>query len=257
MRHGLEERVRSVGLRRKVIVLAGSLVVGIAAVPARAADLPPAPVLDDSDEPTGSGWYLRGDIGIDEPVLRHGRDLGTAMTPPLTKARFDREGSFGGGIGYHWASFLRTDLTIDRRFGGTYKGSRFGVGSGLAFDRADFEATTVLLNTYIDLPLWSGVTPYLGAGIGVTRNRFDDATRSFADVIAPVALPSKTQTALAWALTGGVAIDLTAQLKLDLAYRYTHLGWARTGYADVDEPPIRARSIGTHELRIGARYYFD
>ncbi|MCB8822332.1 outer membrane protein [Microvirga rosea] len=242
---------------RQTFLALASLALSLAGSMAYGADLPPAPVLDDSDEPTASGWYLRGDIGLDEPVLRHGRDLGTAFTPALNKARFDREVSLGGGIGFQLAPFLRTDLTIDHRFGATYKGSRWGGASGLAFDRADFEATTVLLNAYIDLPLWDGVTPYLGAGIGVSRNRMDEAQRTIAGMAVPQDLPARTQTALAWALTGGVAVDLTANLKLDIGYRYSHLGWARTGFLENGEPPIRARSLGTHELRIGARYYFN
>lgn len=245
--------MRSGGLRRVTIMVAGGLALGLAAAEARAADLPPAPVLDDSDEPVSAGWYLRGDIGLDEPVLRHGRDLGTEATPPLAKARFEREGSIGAGIGYHMAPWLRTDITVDHRFGGSYKGSRFGA-SNLAFDRADFQATTFLLNAYIDLPLWSRVTPYLGAGIGVSLNRFEEAQRLFPADAVPLA--SHTKSALAWALTGGVAFDLTDHLKLDLAYRYTHLGWARSE-PDGFEPPLRARSIGTHELRLGARYTFN
>lgn len=241
---------------RQTFLALAAVALTLAGRMAHAADLPPAPVLDDADEPSGSGWYLRGDIGADEPALRHGRDLGTVATPPLAKARFDRDTSVSAGIGYQVAPWLRSDVTIDRRFGGAYKGSRFGASS-LAFDRADLEATTVLLNAYIDLPLWSGVTPYLGGGIGISRNRFDDAERIVGSGGSPVVLPSRTETALAWALTGGVAFDLTDRLKLDLAYRYSHLGWARTGFADIGEPPIRARSIGTHELRIGARYMFD
>lgn len=239
-------------LRQSLLALA-AVALSLAGPMAHAADLPPAPVLDDADEPGGSGWYLRGDIGIDEPVLRHGRDLGTAATPPLAKARFDREGSAGAGIGFQWAPWLRTDITVDHRFGASYKGSRFGA-SNLAFDRADFRATTFLLNAYLDMPLWSGVTPYLGAGMGVSLNRFEDAQRLFPADAVP--LPSHAKTALAWALTGGVAIDLTDHLKLDLAYRYTHLGWARSS-PDGFEPPLRARSIGTHELRLGARYVFN
>ncbi|WP_194164621.1 outer membrane protein [Microvirga thermotolerans] len=239
-------------MRRIAFVLAG-LALCLGAPPARAVDLPPAPVLDDSDESDGAGWYLRGDIGLDEPVLRHGRDAGTADVPPLAKARLDRETALGAGIGYRLASWLRADLTVDHRFGGPYEGRRFGVSS-LAFDRADFQATTVLVNAYLDLPLWSGVTPYLGAGIGIGRNRFDDAARLAGAEAVP--LPSGTRTALAWALTGGVAIDLADRLKLDLAYRYTHLGGARTDLEGA-QPPLRARSIGTQELRLGLRYAFQ
>ncbi|MGO4573208.1 outer membrane protein [Microvirga sp. 2TAF3] len=237
------------------------LALGLAGPAAHAADLPPAPVLDDSDESVGSGWYLRGDIGAVDPItVRHGRDGGTAAVPPLVKARFDRGFVLGVGAGYQVSPWFRTDLTIDHRFGASYKGVRFGTDSGFALDRADFETTTFLANGYIDLPLWSGVTPYLGAGIGVGLNRFDNAERALvvagASPSASMLLPSRTETVLAWALVGGIAIDLTANLKLDFGYRYSHLGAVRT-QSDGTEPSIRARGISTHEFRIGARYMFD
>jgi opacity protein-like surface antigen len=246
-------------LRLPTIALA-SLALGLATLSAHAVDLPPAPVLDDADEPIGSGWYLRGDIGaVDQLVMSGGRDFGSASAPPLVRARFDRDVVVGGGVGYQFSSWFRTDVTVDHRFGARFKGTRFASDSYHAMDRADFEATTFLINVYVDLALWSGVTPYLGAGIGVSHNRFDSAER---DVYGPLAttgilsLPSRSETALAWALIGGVAFDLGANFKIDLGYRYTQLGNARTRI-EGPEALIRAKDLGAHEFRIGARYVFN
>ncbi len=67
-------------------------------------------------------------------------------------------------------------------------------------------------------------------------------------------LPSQHETLLAWALMGGVAFDLSANFKLDLGYRYSHLDG---GGFEVGNMPIRPRRIGAHEFRIGARYLLD
>ncbi|MBF9234833.1 outer membrane protein [Microvirga alba] len=245
-------------MRLTTIALA-SLAFGMVGLDARAADLPPAPVLDDSDEAFDAGWYLRGDIGaIDHLVARHGRDFGAGNVPPLVGTRFSRDVVFSGGVGYRFTPWLRADVTIDHRFEAAFRGTRFASASNHAGDRADVEATTFLANGYVDLDLWGGITPYLGAGIGVSRNRFDSGERlvtmAGASVVAP--LPSRTHNVFAWALMAGVAFDITGNLTLDLGYRYTRLGNAGTGFDGADITP-RARDIAAHEFRVGARYQFD
>jgi opacity protein-like surface antigen len=244
------------GLRPIMIALMG-LTFSLSALPAHAVDLPPAPILDDADEPSDAGLYLRGDIGvIDQLVTRGGRD--PASTLPLVRSRFDRDVVIGGGLGYQLSPWFRTDVTVDHRFEAAFKGTRLAPATLQVLDRADFEATTLLVNGYVDLPLWSGVTPYVGAGIGASYNRLSDAKRQVSsDLISGnLPLPSRTETAFAWALMGGLAFDIGASFKIDLGYRYTHLGSARTHSTGLDAP-IRAKDIDAHEFRVGARYMFD
>jgi opacity protein-like surface antigen len=66
-------------------------------------------------------------------------------------------------------------------------------------------------------------------------------------------LLSQRDTLLAWALMGGVAFDMTSNLKIDLGYRYSRLDGS-----DFDgEATFRPREVNAHEFRIGARYLFD
>ena len=77
-------------------------------------------------------------------------------------------------------------------------------------DRADFESGTILFNAYADLGSWYGITPYVGAGIGVSGNRFTNISREAFVLGAPVGaavLSPRTTYNLAWALMAGVAID--------------------------------------------------
>jgi opacity protein-like surface antigen len=52
---------------------------------------------------------------------------------------------------------------------------------------------------------------------------------------------------------GGIALDLTHHLKVDLGYRYSRLG----GEFASRNAPARPPRAGAHEFRIGARYLLD
>ncbi|NIX77896.1 porin family protein [Microvirga sp. c23x22] len=234
-----------------------ALALGATGLPALAADLPPAPVLEESGDE--ASWYLRGDIGVvDKIVARRGRDFGSDEVPPLIKSRFARDLVISGGVGYRFAPWLRADVTVDHHFEAAFRGARFSSSANYAQDRTDFEATTFLANGYVDLAFWESITPYLGAGIGVSSNRFDSGNRLavISDAAQLVPLRSRTQNAFAWTLMAGIAFDITSNLTLDLGYRYTHLGNTRTGFEGADIP-LRANAVAAHELRIGARYRFD
>jgi opacity protein-like surface antigen len=236
---------------------------GLAGHSARAADLlPPPPILDEADEVVelGTGWYLRGDLGYvnyDRP-----RDVGFGIPGelPLDGERLEKAFSVGGGIGYQVTDWLRTDLTVDHRFGAQFSGTRPNPSYDIGFvrDQADFESTTLLLNGYIDLAYWSGITPYLGAGIGVSGNRFTNVDRDVfvgGTQVSNIHIGPHTTTNLAWALMAGIAVDVGSGFTLDLGYRYTHLGDVRT---QIDAAPgIKTDEIRSHELRFGARYMID
>jgi opacity protein-like surface antigen len=95
----------------------------------------------------------------------------------------------------------------------------------------------VLLNGYFDLGNWSGITPYVGAGIGFANNDLSSysskvscltVTCSSAFSQAAVAHEGGTKTNLAWALMAGAAVDIGKGLKLDLGYRYLRVGENKT-----------------------------
>jgi opacity protein-like surface antigen len=254
-------------LRRTFFALVGSAV-SLVCSPAHeftacAADLlPPAPVIDDADDSVTSGWYLRGDIGAAEHGFSHEhRDFGFDSAPSLIRSRFDRQITAGVGAGYQFSPWFRTDLTIDHGFESAFEGTRLTPTSGFVLDRANFSATTFLANLYVDLPLWSGVTPYFSVGIGFSRNRFDDGERGIyrADGtltgIEPLA--ARTMVSVAWALMTGIVFDLTSNLKLDLGYRYDHLGRGAARGPSIDGLSDFHADISAHELRIGTRYLFD
>jgi opacity protein-like surface antigen len=132
--------------------------------------------------------------------------------------------------------------------------------------------TNVLANAYVDLGTWSRFTPYVGAGVGVNviynksqLNWFmgnqEPYNIVFTDPFSKISFHQfQDQThagyayRLAWALMGGVAIDLTPHVKLDIGYRYLSLGslTAMDAAGNMITKQLRAQ-----EIRTGLRYVID
>lgn len=254
----------SVVARLTLLTGASLLAASLGTAPARAADLlPPSPTLERYDEVVeiGTGWYLRGDVGyVDYEKPRY---LGFSLSDgALLRPRgVDPTFSVGGGIGYAFTSGLRVDATVDHRFGTGINSTR-PLGTyevGYIHDRADLETTTALLNAYVDFDYGHGITPYIGVGIGVAGTRFTDISRdtyAAGALVGRSPLEAYTTYNLAWALMGGVAIDVGSGFKVDLGYRYTHLGDARTRI-DGQGFGLRTDELSSHEFRVGARYTID
>jgi opacity protein-like surface antigen len=245
--------------------LVSMMIVGLAAAgSAKAADLlPPPPMLESADEivEIGTGWYLRGDVGYVNYTTPKDLGFGLPDSQPLDSVRLKEAFSAGAGIGYAFTSWLRADVTVDHRFGAEFSGTR-PVGTyanGYVRDQADFESTSALFNGYVDLGTWVGITPYLGAGIGLAGNRFTNISREAYIAGVPggsAGLEPHTTYNLAWGLMAGAAVNLGSGFALDLGYRYMHLGDVRT---KIDGPGdgIRTDEIRAHEFRLGARYMID
>ena len=124
---------------------------------------------------------------------------------------------------------------------------------------ADIESWVGLWNAYADLSTYFCFTPYVGAGIGVASI----SVLGLKDVNVPnggVAYGAdKTETNFAWAVYGGVAYDVNESVTLNLLYRYTDLGEAKSGtvtafdgtssYAGLD-----LGRVTSHDLMLGMRW---
>ncbi|MET0427285.1 MAG: outer membrane beta-barrel protein [Microvirga sp.] len=233
---------------------------GLGAAGALAAELPPAPVLEEDGAAT-RGWYLRADAGLaDLSLASRFRIVSVDEAPALSRARIDRSLDLGAGVGYRLSPLLRADVTLDHRVGGTLRATRFGPAEGFALDRADVSETTILANGYLDLALLEGITPYVGAGIGAARERTGATARlSVAADGVPtgsVAAGGGSGTRLAWAAMTGVAIDWSRNLQFDFGYRYVHSDDRTPRFAGSGRNSDPGGSQA-HELRFGARFPFN
>ncbi len=234
----------------KALTLAG--VVAIAAMnSALAADLPPAPSLDEPlrgaiDEE--SGFYLRGDVGVGiNQASQLKSTFGTGQTLANLGA-WDGPVNVGDatlvgiGAGYQFNEWLRADVTGEYRSGASFNSKVFyqytGGGSncpvaGPTNCGDNYNATVrsglFLANGYLDPGTWLGVTPYVGAGLGLVTYGVSGLTDvSMSQPNGYGLAPNRNAANFAWALTAGAAFHVTPNLLLDLSYRYVNMGTFNT-----------------------------
>lgn len=282
----------------RALMLASVFAVGVAGTSKAADLLPPAPRVEAPvamAEPDFSGWYIRGDVGIGL-----GRSVGMRSVPdPMTQggpgfvptsyrisdAMFTAAPIIGFGIGYKVNQWFRTDMTFDYRNASFSANDQLvwnngAVGPGYSatdlrnFYRGNLSTMTVLFNGYLDLGTWYGITPYVGAGIGIAYQRMYGVTdNGFSNVFAGVGAGSSfatsgtykvsTATGLAWALMAGFSYDVNTRLKLDFGYRYLHTGKVKSSipncnaFGPGNQPcniALETKSAGSHDFRIGLRW---
>jgi opacity protein-like surface antigen len=109
---------------------------------------------------------------------------------------------------------------------------------------ANLRTGVVLGNAYVDVGTWYGITPFVGAGVGVAFHQFTDPQ----DVSVQPAggfgfADDKNQTNLAWAVMAGVGYTVNPRLKLELGYRYLNMG--------------TIFKVSSHDFRLGMRWLFN
>lgn len=274
------------GQTRSIILGVAALVLG-QTVSAYAADLglPPPPPVEYPAPCVGCTGpvYLKGFIGAANPNVG---DISTELFQFNDFEVFHEDIKstplFGVGIGYEFNSWLRFDVT------GEYRGKslfiaqdRFPGGNGTfnvnsnqaAIDAglpnaflpgtneytADIESWVGLANAYIDLGTYMCITPYVGGGIGLASV----SVLGLKDVNVPnnsvFYAADHTETNFAWAVYGGLAYEVNQSVTLDLGYRYTDLGDARSGTVTAYDnsssyASVNIDDITSHDVMLGVRW---
>jgi opacity protein-like surface antigen len=257
---------------RSVKSIAGAGVAALLSTAAFAADMPSimpppppayaAPVVEDF-----GGWYLRGDIGMSNQQVSS--LFNVLYNAPGTTVQgvghgFDAAPSFGIGAGYKFNNWFRADVTAEWRGKAAFRGldivSNGGAVVGTDEYRASKSELLFLANVYADLGTWWCITPFIGAGIGVSRNTIS----GFTDINTPTAgvayAPEASKWQMAYALHAGLGYKVTNNLTLELSYRYLHVGNAASGdivtYTGVNAVvnPMEFRGISSNDVRVGIRW---
>ncbi len=245
-------KVRPLAVAAGVAVLGGGI--------AKAVDLPPVPSLP-AESPAAedfSGWYLRGDLGFG--VSSTGPRLATAPDPiaagassgllsssagaAFSHASLSPFGAIDAGAGYRFNTWLRMDGTLEYRGGARLEAHSsltdpaspaFGPLQFAESYRADVSSLVGLLNGYVDLGTYWGVTPFVGAGAGFADNRVsefaDDGFGSSGSgaLTSAGSFANGSKSSFAWALMAGVDFDVAPGVKVELGYRYLDMGSLATG----------------------------
>jgi opacity protein-like surface antigen len=294
------------------VVLAGG------GVQAMAADMSLPPTYQLESEPMvefGSGWYLRGDLSystmrapVSNPPTYETRTYASGASVPVPVVtsgssifgnQLYSSGLFGAsaGAGYQFNRWFRMDATFDWRATQNYKKTSYGQAcaidvtnpiTGVATltndgdcyknDGTQTQTWTSLMNAYGDLGTWWGVTPYLGAGIGLTHIRAQASEdwfwstgaayggggyNTYNSTAEGVSVhygypgnvgPTQVRTNFSWALMGGLAYDIAPHLKLDLGYRYLNMG--SLSAVDGSGNTVH-KTIDLQEVRAGLRWTPD
>ncbi|MFN0264604.1 outer membrane protein [Tepidamorphus sp. 3E244] len=251
-----------------------ALIAGLAATgTAGAADLlPPPPLPEPPTVHVGGGLYLRGYIGMTNQSVDslENAQFATAEVTWLNEPGFDSSPLFGGGIGWVVNDWFRVDGTAEFRGRATFHGldsydtlPADGTPDGSNnYDGAKSE-WLLLANAYFDLGTWHGITPYVGAGIGASRNTIHNFTDTNAPVGGEAYGATKSKWDLAWALHAGMGYQVTDRLTLDLAYRYVDMGDGVTGDlvafdgTNAVDNPMHFKSLTSHDVMLGIRWNFD
>lgn len=278
-----------------------SAVAGVALSSAAfAADLLPPPPAMEPPPPIMSsemgGWYLRGDTGVG-----FNNSVSASTTPnPLNafapgqandnwySSAMSEAALFDIGVGYQVNRWFRADVTGELRGGSEFSGLEVlnvTAGPNAGFQAADFYRGHVssllgMVNGYVDLGSWYGITPFVGGGVGVAFNRFYGGTDN--GVISNAVTGSSpsggvfgagTKADLAWALMAGFDMSIARNLKLELGYRYLNYGKFKSGASQClsgngavgsfSAPncgggfAIASKTLSSNDFRVGLRYYLD
>ncbi|MCG8443078.1 MAG: OmpA family protein [Caulobacterales bacterium] len=176
--------------------------------------------------------YLKGGVGYGMPT-----DVTVDELSGFPDATLDGEGDarFMVGVGYMLENNWRFDVDAVDRY------SDLGAVND-AVGTSDWQNVAVMLNAIYDLNRDGTVSPYLGAGFGVSHNQLSieagGVDESFADVNLGV-------QALA-----GLGVALSERVTADLEYRYF-----RSGEAENDAG-LNFQSLDTHDVLVGLRLAF-
>lgn len=245
-----------------------------AAMPASAADLYEPPIVYEPElpAPAPGGWYLRGSIGMSNQQLGE-LDYEYFDVPGyeqswLDDGGFDSAPIFSVGVGYQANRWLRGDLTAEYRGKASFDGlDSFTETATGTISTNRYEAKKsewlFLANAYADLGNYYGLVPYVGAGVGASRNTISHFTDT--NGLGGGGYAGKeSEWNFAWALHAGVGYEVTDRLTVDLGYSYVDLGDATTAEAANFDPAFsrpndgfKFEDITSHDFKLGVRYAFN
>jgi opacity protein-like surface antigen len=232
---------------------ASAAAIGLLSTAALAADLPPPqmyqppPQMAYQPAPVvSSGWYLRGDVGVGMQTFGdfpHSQTNSAFVWPAswaIVQKDIQDTSIFGGGIGYEWNNWFRTDVTAEYRTKaafkatGSYSGAADFCAGGTCFDvtGGNFSSAVFMANAYLDLGTWWCITPYIGAGVGSAYNRItdvqDNGIISNGTVGFGLTSADSANWNLAWNAQAGLTYNVNNNFKVDFSARYLHLGSPET-----------------------------
>lgn len=245
-----------------------------------------------ADDPSG-GFYLRAGMGIDWSGDTRFTDVNCMTETPAALygcgegpdgAPFNSRGDFGAmvglevGAGLFATPFLRIETSVLHHPNATFEGrANFLVSTRRQDVETDLSTFSAMASAYLDLPalglpapelpVLGRLSPFVGAGLGVSRIRIDETRMDFPATMTIV--PGGSRTNHAWMLTAGVAAPVRNNIILDVSWRYmdfgrvaTDRGAGRVVWRDGSREPLpldlgeTQADLTSHGLWASVRYLF-
>ena len=193
-------------------------------------------------------YYFRAGLGLDRPfettftdrdcsskapAALYGCGLGGDGVPFQARGELGAAPTLEAGFGYDAWNKARLEAVIAYRpsldFSGTTNFLETGRQQSVT---ANLSSLSTMAVAYVDLPDLSLpklglLEPFVGAGVGIVRNRVSETRMTFPKTTTVV--PGGVGTGLAWMVTVGVGTALDERTTLEFALRYTDFDTARTG----------------------------
>ena len=176
--------------------------------------------------------------------------------------------AFGFSVGKYLTNSFRLELEAIKRTGYEYDALITTVGlTNNAFE-ANIQTEALFVNGFYDFQPLSirntAITPYLGGGVGISRNKMGTIVRHNNGIPNLVTIDDNTINQFAYKLSAGTLVSLTEQLSLDVNYQYVNLGSFKGGTNQFNDGvlgtvlarPINGGEIKTQELMVGLQYKF-
>jgi opacity protein-like surface antigen len=225
------------------------------ALPAFAADYDPPIFVDQAPEmvpvEVGSGWYLRGDIGYNFNSDFYDYDF--SAYPGVSTSQDSAPVFASIGSGYHFSDYFRAEANIgfltsdslDINFN-----DNFGSTSAAWVDT---DLWSGIINGYVDLGTYVGITPYIGAGAGMVYSQTTVGDRTvYPNGAEFYQQDENNEFSFAYTLNAGASYQVTQNASIDIGYQYFSAPDART--VSTDNFKVESDGVDFHQIKVGLRY---
>ena len=215
------------------------------------------------------GYYITAKGGVSKTFNTGTTSLNNPVGALFTLQNEDlgTGSAFGFSVGKYLTDSFRLELEAIKRTGYAYD-ARYTAFPTFT-EEAKIQTEALFINSFYDFQPFSlkstSITPYLGGGVGISRNKMGTDVRHSNGV--PIqAIDGDTISQFAYKLSAGTLVSLTEQLSLDVNYQYVNLGAFKGGteayFNGVRRPGndlergINGGNIKTQELMVGLQYKF-
>ena len=174
---------------------------------------------------------------------------------------------FGLSVGKYITNNFRVELEASQRGGLEYDTEYASEPNLGTTTKADIKTQSIFINGFYDFESFaiinSSVTPYIGGGIGISRNKIGVVTEVTTENEVAY-LDGNKVSQFSYKLAAGTLINLTKKLSLDINYQYVDLGSFKSGLDYVASggatgtltEALNDGEIKTQELMVGLQYKF-